>query len=394
MTTLPTIHTAPDASGHEHLTMWLAGDVMTGRGIDQVMAHPCSPELYEGWLRDAREYVKLAEKVHGRIPHPVPPEHIWGEALAEIERHQPDLSLVNLETAITPHGHPWPAKGIHYRMNPRHVDALQAARLDVCSLANNHVLDWGGDGLRDTLSTLHAAGIRTAGAGINRAAAEAPAILLTPQGGRWLVFAWATTDSGVPQPWQATAQQPGIQKLETLDEHSALQVAQTVTRQRQPGDRVIVSLHWGGNWSWDVPEEQQRFAHRLIDWGVADLVHGHSSHHPRPIEVYRDKLILYGCGDLINDYEGIGRHEVGDTGVACLYFARVSPRTGKLHHLEVQAWTLKKFRLVRAAAPEKQEFLTLFNTHSAAFQTRLDVQVSGHWALVWNPAMDDPGAVR
>lgn len=76
MTTLPAIHTATDASGHEHLTMCLAGDVMTGRGIDQVMAHPCSPELYEGWVRDAREYVKLAEKMHGRIPHPVPPEHI------------------------------------------------------------------------------------------------------------------------------------------------------------------------------------------------------------------------------------------------------------------------------------------------------------------------------
>ena len=49
---------------------------------------------------------------------------------------------------------------------------------------------------------------------------------------------------------------------------------------------------------------QIRFAHRLIDAGV-DVVHGHSSHHPRPIEVYRGKLILYGCGDTIDDYEGI-----------------------------------------------------------------------------------------
>lgn len=167
-----------------------------------------------------------------------------------------------------------------------------------------------------------------------------------------------------------------------------------MARQRQPGDLVIVSLHWGGNWSWDVPEEQQRFAHRLIDWGVADLVHGHSSHHPRPIEVYRDKLILYGCGDLINDYEGIGRHEMGDTGVACLDFVRVSPRTGELQHLEVQAWTLKKFRLVRAAAPEKQEFLTQFNNHIAAFKIRLEVRADSNWALAWNPALDDPVVVR
>ena len=85
---------------------------------------------------------------------------------------------------------------------------------------------------------------------------------------------------------------------------------------------------------------------------------------------------------------------MGDTGVACLYFAKVSSRTGELQHLEVQACTLKKFRLVRAEAHEQQEFLTLFNTHSAVFKTRLDVQATGHWALAWNVALDDPGAVR
>jgi poly-gamma-glutamate synthesis protein (capsule biosynthesis protein) len=53
-----------------------------------------------------------------------------------------------------------------------------------------------------------------------------------------------------------------------------------------------------------VPEEQVRFAHRLLDGGV-DVVHGHSSHHPRPLEVYDGRLVLYGCGDLVNDYEGI-----------------------------------------------------------------------------------------
>lgn len=367
----------------EHITLWLAGDVMTGRGIDQVMDHPCSPELYEAWVRDAREYVAFAEKINGRLPHPVSAEHIWGEALAEIDKHQPALRLINLETAVTTHGHPWPAKAVHYHMHPHHVDALQVARVDVCSLANNHVLDWGVDGLCETLQVLQATGLQTVGAGKDYAAAEAPAIWQTPEGGRWLVFAWATIDSGVPKPWQATAQRPGIQTLLSLDEHSALQVAQSVARHRQPGDRVIVSLHWGSNWGWDVPEAQQTFAHRLIDWGVVDLVHGHSSHHPRPIEVYRGKLIIYGCGDLINDYEGLGRHENADTGVACLYFAQVCAQSGELQQLEMQAWTLKKFRLVRAAPHAQQAFLELFNTHSAAFKTRLEVQPGGQWTLAW-----------
>ena len=379
-------------AGHDPISLWLAGDVMTGRGIDQAMAHPCSPELYEGWVRDARDYVKLAEQAHGRIPIPVPAEHIWGEALTEIDKHRPNLRLVNLETAVTTNGHPWPAKGIHYRMSPRHVAALQAAHIDVCSLANNHVLDWGVDGLLETLSALQGAGMQTVGAGKNQASAQAPAVWHTPNGGRWLIFAWATTDSGVPRPWQVTAQQAGIQTLDTLDEHSALQLAQTVAKYRQPCDRVIVSLHWGGNWGWNVPDAQQQFAHWLIDWGVADLVHGHSSHHPRPIEVYRGKLILYGCGDLINDYEGIGRHEEGDLGVACLYLAQLSASTGELLHLTIQPWQLHQFRLVRADQPMQQAFLSLFNEKSSFFKTRLEVQPDGSWTLGWNeglPLSDD-----
>ena len=367
-----------------HTTLWLAGDVMTGRGIDQAMTHPCSPELYEGWVRDAREYLKLAEKVHGHIPVPVPPEHIWGEALAAIAEQQPDLRLVNLETAITTHGHPWPAKGIHYRMHPQHVNALQAARIDVCSLANNHAMDWGTDGLRETLQVLQGAEIRTAGAGTDLAAAQAPAVWHAPSGERWLVFAWASSDSGVPKPWQATPQAPGIQTLNTLDEHSALQLADTVARYRQPGDRVIVSLHWGSNWGWEVPAEQQQFAHRLIAWNVADLVHGHSSHHPRPIEVYQGKLILYGCGDLINDYEGIGGHGPDDPGISPLYFAQLSRHTGQLLRLDIQPWQLKKFRLTRADVHQQQAFLAQFNAQCAPYKTRLQVQPDGTWTLAWN----------
>ena len=375
------------AASYDPINLWLAGDVMTGRGIDQAMAYPCSPELYEGWVRDARDYVKLAEQANGRIPIPLPPAHIWGEALPEIDKHRPDLRLVNLETAVTTHGHPWPAKGIHYRMSPRHVAALQAAHIDVCSLANNHVLDWGVEGLLETLSALQGVGMQTVGAGKDQASAQAPAVWHAPNGGRWLIFAWATTDSGVPRPWQATAQQAGIQTLDTLNEQSALLLAQSVAQYRQSGDRVIVSLHWGSNWGWEVPDAQQQFAHWLIDWGVADLLHGHSSHHPRPIEVYRGKLILYGCGDLINDYEGIGQHEESDLGVACLYLAQLSASTGELLHLTIQPWQLHRFQLVHAKQALQQAFVSLFNEKSAPFKTRLDLQPDGSWVLGWNEGL-------
>src|SRR5512139_1411087 len=127
----------------DSLTLSLAGDVMTGRGIDQIQAHPCDPALYESLVRDARDYVRLAEAVNGPVPAPVAPAYIWGEALAAIDRRQPDLRLVNLETAITTADQPWPGKGVHYRMHPANIGCLQAARIDCCALANNHVLDWG-----------------------------------------------------------------------------------------------------------------------------------------------------------------------------------------------------------------------------------------------------------
>lgn len=143
----------------ERVLLMLAGDVMTGRGIDQILAHPGPPGLLESHVGDAREYVRLAEAVNGPVPAPVAPSYIWGDALAEMERAAPDLRIVNLETAVSADGEAWPAKGVHYRMNPANVDCLQAAHLDCCVLANNHVLDWGRSGLEDTLRSLRGAGL-------------------------------------------------------------------------------------------------------------------------------------------------------------------------------------------------------------------------------------------
>ncbi|MEZ5602897.1 MAG: CapA family protein [Burkholderiaceae bacterium] len=286
--------------------VFLGGDVMTGRGIDQALAHPSSPELYESFVRDARDYLRLAEGANGAVPAPVTPAYVWGDALAELDRAAPVARIVNLETAVTTSNRPWPGKGIHYRMHPANVDCLTAARLDCCVLANNHVMDWGRDGLADTLATLERAGMRTAGAGPDADAARAPAVVPLPGGGRVLVFAAATESSGVPEDWSAAPHRPGIALLPEPGAAAAAELASRVAAHRRDGDLVIVSIHWGGNWGCRIPHAHREFAHRLIDLRGADLVHGHSSHHPLPAEVHRGRLILYGCGDLINDHEGIG----------------------------------------------------------------------------------------
>ena len=135
-------------------TLFLSGDVMTGRGIDQLLPHPCDPVLYESYVRDARVYVELGERANGPVERPVDPSYIWGSMLEELERAAPAARVVNLETSVTAGGWPWPDKSIHYRMSPANVACLTAARLDCCVLANNHSLDWGLEGLTDTLSTL------------------------------------------------------------------------------------------------------------------------------------------------------------------------------------------------------------------------------------------------
>ncbi|MDX1540841.1 MAG: CapA family protein, partial [Geminicoccaceae bacterium] len=142
------------------ITLFLAGDVMLGRGIDQVMPHPSDPRLHEPAVGDARTYVRLAERKNGRIPRRVDPGYVWGDALDALAMTGPYARIINLETSITRSDDAWP-KGINYRMNPANVPVLEAAGIDVCVLANNHVLDWGRTGLLETLGTLARAGIET-----------------------------------------------------------------------------------------------------------------------------------------------------------------------------------------------------------------------------------------
>ena len=328
------------------MTLFLCGDVMTGRGVDQILPHPSGSQIFEPYVQDAREYVQLAESRHGPISKPVTGSYIWGDALAEFVRVAPDVRIVNLETSVTASDDYWRGKGINYRMHPENIECLTAARLDVCSLANNHVLDYGYPGLVDTLETLARVGLKRAGAGLNLVEAQAPAIVALAGGTRVIVFACGTETSGIPRDWAARADRPGVDLLPDLLDATANRIAERVRQVSHERDLVIVSIHWGSNWGYDVGGEQVRFAHRLVDGGV-DIVHGHSSHHPRPIEVYRKRLILYGCGDFINDYEGIEGYEQFRDDLVLMYFVALSPSTGELVSLNMTPMQIRQLKLNR-----------------------------------------------
>jgi poly-gamma-glutamate synthesis protein (capsule biosynthesis protein) len=361
----------------------LAGDVMTGRGIDQVMPHPCGPQLDEPSVHHARDCVRRAERTNGPIPSAVTPDYIWGDALAEIDRFAPHATVINLETAITSGGRPWPHKEIHHRMHPDHIACLGAARVDICTLANNHVLDYGEDGFSDTLSTLRQAGVATAGAGRNHIEAGAPAILALAGGRRLLVFAFATYDCGAPPAWEAN-HSPGINMLPP-DDVALARAVEHIRAHRRPGDLTVVSIHWGPNWVGPVPASHRRIAHRLIGAGAADVVHGHSSHHPLPAEVHQGKLILYGCGDLINDYEGILQTSPGRSDLVCLYAVTLE-KDGRLRDLEVLPFRLERFRLRRLAGKDRARLADFINRRSQPLGTRLTKGPQRHWHLTWPEA--------
>src|SRR5438094_10293849 len=217
------------------LRLFLCGDGMTGRGIDQALPHPVNPVLYEPYVRDAREYLQLAEKAHAPIPRPVSFDYIWGDAPQELERAEVDFRIVNLETAITSVETPWPGKGIHYRMHPQNVGCLSAGRISACALANNHVLDWGYDGLSETLQTLNAAGIAYSGAGNDAAEARQPAVPGKAENCRVLLFSFGSITSGIPEDWKATTISPGVNLLDDLSEETAARVCDEMRVHQQAG---------------------------------------------------------------------------------------------------------------------------------------------------------------
>ena len=364
------------------IRIFLCGDVMLGRGIDQVLPHPCRPILHESYVHSALDYVRLAEEAYGPIPRSVAPSYIWGPAVDELNRSRPDMRIINLETAIT-RSEDFAPKGINYRMSPENADCLTAAGIDCCVLANNHILDWGRTGLLDTLTTLERLQIKTVGVGRTLDEATAPASLQIAGKGRVLIFSFAAVTSGTPRSWAATRDAPGVNLLTDLSEAAALRIGDQIARQRQPHDVIVVSIHCGPNWGYEIPEQQRHFAHALIAHADVSVVHGHSSHHAKGIEVYRNRLILYSCGDFLNDYEGIQGYEGYRGDLALMYFADFAPASSDLVAAAIVPLQIRNFRLV---CPPRQDIDWVRQTldrESREFGTRVTMISPGRLALSW-----------
>ncbi|WP_137991388.1 CapA family protein [Streptomyces vilmorinianum] len=369
--------------GSDLVRLFLCGDVMLGRGVDQILPHPGDPALRERYVHDARSYVALAEAVNGPVPRRADFAYPWGVALDALDAAAPDARVTNLETAVTTNGAFAPGKAVHYRMHPANLPSLAAVRPDVCVLANNHVLDFGRGGLDDTLASLAANGLRTAGAGATAEEAQRPATVGLPGGGRLVVHALGMASSGIPYDWAATARRGGVHFAAAPADTAATQLAGRVRDAKNPGDIVVVSIHWGSNWGYALSRAEVELAHALIEGGV-DIVHGHSSHHPRPLEVYRGKLVLHGCGDLINDYEGITGYEQYRDDLRLLHLASVRPEDGGLQEVRIIPLQARRMRLEHASGRDARWLHDVLGRTSRPYGAQVALDEDG--SLVARPA--------
>ncbi|HSA54966.1 MAG TPA: CapA family protein [Gemmatimonadaceae bacterium] len=254
-------------ASHRPVMLGFAGDVMLGRLVNDIVRE-------NGWA------------------------YPWGDLPPMLQTL--DAFFINLECALTRRVEKWRngyVRPFHFRADPEAVEALRAGRVDFAGIANNHIGDFGLDGLLDTIATLDRARIAHAGAGRDLGAARAAAVVPV-HGLRVAVVAFAD----YPDTWAAGESTPGLNftPVSVADEHFA-PVADAIARARHGADLVVLSMHWGPNMREHPPEAFRHFAHRVIDAGVT-IFWGHSAHILQGIEFRNHGVILYDTGDFIDDY--------------------------------------------------------------------------------------------
>jgi poly-gamma-glutamate capsule biosynthesis protein CapA/YwtB (metallophosphatase superfamily) len=225
---------------------------------------------------------------------------IGGRALPVIETHGPaypfentrsvlstaDIAMANLEAPFTQDGDPF-KKTYTFRVPPAFAGGIRDAGFDVMTLANNHILDYGPDGLFSTMKVLDSLGIAHCGAGLTIQQAEQGIILERND----YQIGFAAYSLTYPAEFWATSTRSGTA---FPDAH---RMEKNIGRLKEMTDLVVVSFHWGGE-KRNYPKSYQiMYGHLAVDSG-ADLVIGHHPHVLQGLEVYKDRLIAYSLGNF------------------------------------------------------------------------------------------------
>ena len=199
-----------------------------------------------------------------------------------------DVTVVNLESPVTTRGARIP-KPYNFRMHPRFLPALTGGGIDIVSLANNHIYDYGPRGLLDTISYLDSVGVRHVGAGRN--SLEAHRAVIDTIRGRDVAFLAYYGGGEAPGAGKSS---PGVARRDLPQVCSDIRNLRNEARSRY----IVVILHWGTERATFPDRPQVAFAHALIDAG-ADAVVGHHPHVLQGIERYGGGVIVYSLGNFV-----------------------------------------------------------------------------------------------
>lgn len=296
--------------------------------------------------------------------------YLWRDLLTLQVVPKPDLSLINLESSVTRTIRTNDIslmKGITYHFHCDNLVGVLSTLVGntpyVISYANNHVMDFGRSAFEDEslpmLQHLPRNG-QMVGAGRTLNEAAAPVNISCQEGAaQVMVIAAGTECAGVPPQWAASETTSGILFLPPLVSEQHLLKAMSLAYDyfstvKKQNTVLILSLHFGPNWVLREPYDKahlllrQRFARWTIDALGVDLVYGHSSHHIAGLELYNRKLIIYGCGDLVNDYEGFSNP--GDEAynkMGAVFIIDLHPHTGEFHKLRLVPTLMDRLRVCR-----------------------------------------------
>ncbi|ORX80456.1 hypothetical protein K493DRAFT_342554 [Basidiobolus meristosporus CBS 931.73] len=270
----------------------LLGDVMPGRLFNHSLGLPSEAA---GMTADDFEecFPELLQE---------DPDRIWGSVLPVLESC--DVRIINLECAA---GTKDPENDAYsHCMHPEVVNKLLKGKVDMCCLANNHALDMGPAGLKSMVTALNASGIKWAGVGKlgqARRACRYSSVGLLSYADHFIEWAATENSIGINYFDIAGFTVNGTGNINRQRVTSISEITKMVETIRSQVQLVVVGIHWGDNFTWQPPRVFQEFARALIDESDIDVVFGHSAHHVQGVEIYNGKVILYGCGDFLDDYD-------------------------------------------------------------------------------------------
>ena len=376
------------------MRLFVGGSLILGRGIDQILLNPGSPKME--WLprNSSLLYIEESVKLHGEFPNATEtasPDYLWEYISKEFREQAPMVKIANLESSISSDkslhmndlSQSTSTKVDYLQLNPQNSYILQSLDIDILTLANDHVLDFGLPGFSETISSLDVQNIGYIGGGMNIEEAKRLGIkevtlltegdqMMEEEGetteARVLILSVLDTSSGCGAACAAGLHRQGLFQINISNPKALESIKTIIDSVKLDNDIIIIYLHYGVQWGWGISQEFIEFTHQLIDQIDINIIVNTAPWHLRPVEVYKGKLILHGVGSLITDLEGFSNPEFNPA-AGGLFFVKIDSKNGELKGLKIVPTTMVHFRPQPATKEHTQFVLQILNERGKQFGT-------------------------